>query len=389
MQKKTCLVIFFLLVFSLTIVLPAFAEGQVSLIVAESKVLPVKSVYRVAVADPKVADVVIVSDQEVILIGKGPGVTSLILWNKVGRATYRVKVLSQEVTLAREIQGTIGQEHVQVRMNNGTVVLEGRVKDQNIANRAERIAGAYGQKVVNLLQVEKPLRVMVQAQMVEINKAAEKSLGVNWGNYSLDSNGKIVLGNPGEFLFGQVGPLGQLGATGGGEKSLLPVYAQIQALESNNQAKVLSKPNILTLSGQKANFLVGGEIPVPVASDNNKIQVEWKEYGVKLEVEPVVDGLGNITAKVKPEVSTIDPSNGVKIGDLVIPALKTRRVETEIQLPDGGTLAIGGLLQRNEATIMQKVPLLGDIPIIGQLFRSKSFLSGETELVVLVTFKKV
>lgn len=387
MLKKIGFIIFLICIITLGTALPVLAEGKISLIVAESKVLPVKNVYRVAVADPQIADVVIVSNQEVILIGKGAGVTSLMLWNKEGRVTYQVKVLSQEVNLAREIQGTIGEEHVQVRMNNGTIVLEGKVKDQNAANRAEKISSIYGQKVINLLQLEKPLRVLVKAEIVEINKNAAQDLGINWGNYSVDSEGKIILGNAGDFLFGQVGTNGQIGKTGGEAKALLPVYAQIKALATNNQAKILSNPSILTLSGQKASFLAGGEIPVPVASEDNKIQVEWKEYGVKLEVEPIIDQLGNITAKVRPEVSTIDPANGIKVGEIQIPALRTRRVETEVQVPDGGTIAIGGLLQKNEATIVQKIPLLGDIPIIGQLFRSKSFLAGETELIVLVTFK--
>lgn len=389
MPRKIMLISLLVLVCCFSIMLPVYASGEkdLTLIVAESKILPVKKVSRVAIAQPAVADVVIVSDQEVILIGKSPGVTTLFLWNKEGRATYRVKVLSAEVNLAKQIQGTIGEEKVRVSMNNGTVVLEGKVKDQNISNRAEQVASAYGQRVINLLQLEKPIRVSVQAQMVEINKAALKELGVNWGNYSLDDKGNIILGNAGEFLFGQYG--GGIRNSGGNLKTLLPVYAKIRALESDNNAKILSAPTIITLSGQKANFLVGGEIPVPVASDNGKVQVEWKEYGVKLDVEPIVDEMGNITAKVKPEVSTIDPSNGIRIGDLQIPALRTRRVETQVHLADGGTLAIGGLIQRDEARVVQKVPLLGDIPIIGQLFRSSKFISGESELVILVTFKKI
>lgn len=391
MKSKSCLISVFIVFICLVIPFPVYAFGEkpVSLIVAEYKVLPIKSVSRVAVAQPEIADVVIVSDQEAILIGKNPGITTVMFWNNVGRATYRVKVLSGEVNTAKEIQGTIGEENVRVRMNNGTVVLEGKVKDQNTANRAEKIASAYGQKVVSLLQVEKPIKVLVQAEMVEMNKTALKEMGIDWGNYWLDDKGQIVLGNPGEFLFGEVGKSGQIGGRGGPLKGILPVYAKIKAMEANNQAKVLSSPNILTLSGQKANFLVGGEIPVPIASDNGKIQVEWKEYGVKLDVEPVVDELGNITAKVRPEVSSIDSANGIKVGDLQIPALRTRRVETQVQLVDGGTLAIGGLIQKDEAKVINKIPILGDIPILGKLFRSEKFLTGETELVIMVTFKKM
>lgn len=385
MKEKRVLISLLVMVSCLISLFPANAsvQKQINIIVAESKILPIKKVSRVAIAQPDVADVVIVSDQEVILIGKSPGVTTLMLWNKEGRATYRIKVLSAEVNLAKEIQGTISEEKVQVTMNNGTMVLEGRVKDQNAYLRAEKIASAYGNKVINLLQMEMPIRVSVQAQMIEINKSKLKDIGINWGNYSVDEKGKATLYQPAEFLFGEAG------GVGGKLKSLLPIYAQIKALVENNEAKVLSSPTILTLSGQKANFLVGGEIPVPVASDDGKIQVEWKEYGVKLDVEPVVDQLGNITARVKPEVSSIDLSNAIKVGNLQIPALRTRRVETQIQLADGGTLAIGGLTQREEAKVIQKIPLLGDIPVLGQLFRSRQFVSGETELVVLVTFKKI
>lgn len=389
MPRKIVFISLLIWFFCFTAVLPVAAstEKELTLIVAESKILPVKKVSRAAVAQPQVADLVIVSDQEVILIGKSSGVTTLFIWNQEGRVTYRVKVLSAEVNIAKQIQGAIGEERVRVSMNNGTVVLEGKVKDQNISNRAEQVASAYGQRVINLLQLEKPIRVSIQAQMVEINKAALKELGLNWGNYSVDEKGNIILGTAGEFLFGQYGK----GArnTGGGLKDLLPIYAKIRALEGNNNAKILSAPTIITLSGKKANFLAGGEIPVPIASDNGKIQVEWKEYGVKLDVEPVVDEMGNINAKVKPEVSTIDPANGIRVGDLQIPGLRTRRVETHIHLEDGGTLAIGGLIQRDEVKVVQKIPLLGDIPIIGQLFRSSQFISGESELVILVTFKKV
>jgi len=385
-QWKIILVSLLLCVFCLTAVLPAYAavQKEITLIVAESKILPVKKVFRVAIAKPEIADVVIVSDQEVILIGKSPGVTTLFLWNQDGRASYRVKVLSAEINTAKEIQQTISEEDVQVSMTNGTVVLEGKVKDQNISYRAEQIASAYSQRVINLLQLEKPIRVSIKAEIVEINKGALKELGVDWGNYTFNKDGEVVFLEPGIFRLGQ-----ERHSPGGKPNGLFPIYARIKALENQNQAKVLSSPTLLALSGQKANFLVGGEIPVPIAADDGKVQVDWKEYGVKLDVEPVVDQLGNITAKIKTEASSLDYTNAIKVSELVIPALKSRRVETQIQLEDGGSLAIGGLIQREEAKVVQKIPLLGDLPILGKLFRSEKFVTGETELVILVTFKKI
>lgn len=280
----------------------------------------------------------------------------------------------EEPSRTEEIAALIGIESVQVTEVGGRILLEGHVQTQLEYNRAERIASLYSTEVVNLLRVDEPQQVLLQIKVMEASKTAMEKLGITWGSLSPVFTPHIAyLGQ--NDVFGPVEFLSRLGG-------------EIEVLLKTGEARILAKPAILTLSGKEASFLAGGEIPV-VVPRGGETAIEWKTYGVKLDVTPVVESSGQITVTLCPEVSSLDWANAVKLATTSIPALKTRRTSTTVSLTDGGTLALSGLIQNTESKQIDKVPLLGDLPIIGALFRSEQFQQEETELIFLVTCKVI
>lgn len=306
-----------------------------------------------------------------------------------------------EPKLEERVSEYINTPTVKVRSVEGKVLLEGSVTSQNEFERAGRIAGMFTNDVVNLLEMTDPVQVLLQVEVVEINTGSLKNLGVTWGGV----NGERV--EPGSFLFGEVSfpPLPPppmdiqawqdwasvvpAGSPVSEIWRLVPIRAILDALVNQDAAKILAAPSLLTLSGKQAEFLVGGEIPVYTGMSEGKITFEWRPYGVKLRMLPTVDTRGRIVIDVEPEVSSLDWNNALDVGDAVIPALKVRRASTHLVVTDGATIAIGGLLQNADVKTVKKIPILGDIPIIGTLFKSERFERGETELVILITPKVV
>ena len=337
---------------------------------------------RAAIANPDVADVVVVSSSELILVGKQTGTTTLIIWSGAGRQNYLVEVSAADPAIANEIKRILGYPDIRVAKVNKTVILEGTVNDQYQRARAEKIAGAYGEKVVNLLEIAKPVQIRIEAKIVEINRTKTQELGLKY--YSTD---KLA---PGVFYAGQsqnnikspnTNTFGNFG-------TYAQINAQLNLLIQDGYAKLLSQPNLVTLSGDKANILVGGQIPVPVSNQNGQISIEWKDYGIKLDILPEASLDGIITSKVKAEVSSMEWNslNKIELGsNMKIPPIRMRKAESSIALASGQTMAIGGLIANDITRDVTKIPLLGDLPVIGQLFRSTSFVKGETELLILVT----
>jgi len=306
-----------------------------------------------------------------------------------------------EPSLEDRVSAFINLPTVSVRSVDGKLLLEGTVPSQSELERVGKIAAMFSKDVVNLVEMTDPLQVLLQANVVEVNRDALKNLGVTWGGV----NGERI--EPGSFLFGEVSfpplpPLPTDVTTWEAWRQLIPhgspieeiwrlspIRAVLDLLVNENAAKVLAAPSLLTLSGEQADFLVGGEIPVYVGQSDGKIAFEWRPYGIKLTMLPVVDSRGRIAIDVQPEVSSLDWNNALDVGDAVIPALKVRRASTHLIVDDGATIAIGGLLQNNDAKIVNKIPILGDIPIIGSLFKSEKFERGESELVILITTKVV
>ena len=360
---------------------PPQTQNKMSVGAGQSRTVTLYGLQRAAIANPDVADVVVVSSSELILVGKQTGTTTLIVWSGMGRQSYQVEVAANDPAIANEIKRILGYPDIRVVKVNKSVILEGTVNDQYQRVRAEKIAGAYGEKVVNLLEIAKPVQIRIEAKIVEINRAKTQTLGLQYY-----SNGNSA--TPGVFYAGQsqVNPLAP--NTFGNFGTYAPINAQLNLLIQNGYAKLLSQPNMVTLSGDKASMLVGGQIPVPTSNQNGQIAIDWKDYGIKLEItaEASLDGI--ITSNVKAEVSALEWNsvNKVQLGaNVVIPPIRMRRAETSIALASGQTMAIGGLIANDMTRDVTKIPLLGDLPVIGQLFRSTSFTRGESELIILVT----
>lgn len=397
-MHKRLIKVFILVALLLNVfVLPALADEKIEVAVNGSKVVSLDGVERIAIANPDIADVVVMSDSEVMLVGKVPGTTNMHVWSRGGRESYSVEVVTNDVPIANEIKRILGLEDIKVSKAGKTVILQGRTKDKYQKSRAEQIASAYGEKVVNLLEISQPIQVKIEAKIIEISKAKTTELGIKWGNDPA---------KPGSFRFGQtVNPLETYGdsqvynqalarpsnvggKSWGGLGGYWSINAELNALITQGAAKVLSQPNMVTLSGENGIILVGGSIPIPVSNLNGSIAVDWKEYGIKLDVTPEVNSEGLINGKIKAEVSALDWSSNHQVilgANLKIPPLTIRKAETVIALSSGQTMAIGGLYSNVESKNINKLPLLGDLPVLGALFTSKSFSNDETELIILIT----
>ena len=361
--------------------LAAEAAARMVIGAGQSRTITMYGLQRAAIANPDVADVVVVSSSELILVGKQTGSTTLIVWSGAGRQNYLVEVSAADPAIANEIKRILGYPDIRVAKVNKTIILEGTVNDQYQRARAEKIAGAYGEKVVNLLEIAKPVQIRIEAKIVEINRTKTQELGLKYYSNSTTTA-------PGIFYSGQSQINPKSPNTFGNLGTFAPVNAQLNLLIQNGYAKLLSQPNLVTLSGDKANILVGGQIPVPVSNQNGQISIEWKDYGIKLDILPEASLDGIITSKVKAEVSSMEWNsvNKIELGtNMSIPPIRMRRAESSIALASGQTMAIGGLIANDITRDVTKIPLLGDLPVIGQLFRSTSFAKGETELLILVT----
>jgi len=315
-----------------------------------------------------------------LIVGKSPGETSLHIWTADGRRSFLVEVAADDAAAAGDIMKILGYPGIRVSKIGKTVILEGTVNDQYQKSRAEKVAAAYGDKVVNLLEITRPVQVKIEAKVLEINRDKERDLGIKWGN---DVN------SPGTFNFGQSFVNPALGDPGPGHPwGYDAIQGQLNALIKSGSAKILSQPNMITMNGEKADIVVGGQIPVPVALQNGTVSIDWKEYGIRLEIAPEVNSEGLINNHIKAEVSSLDwtSTHRIQLGpNMYVPPIKTRKAESVIAMRSGQTMAIGGLIGKEETQDLYKVPILGDLPIIGGLFRSTSFSRNETELVILVT----
>lgn len=379
MGKRCCIRLVFLLCCITFLAAPAAAAEKMAVAVNQSRVLNFYAVERVAIANPNIADVMVVSGSEILLVGKAPGVTTLHVWSAGGRESYEVEVASDDASATNEIKSILGFGHISVSKIGKTIILEGKVSDKYQKNRAEAVASAYGDKVVNLLEITSPQQVKIEAKIVEIDRTKSRQLGITWGN---------TLTAPGEFPFGQSVQNSIYGQSLGKLGSIADINGQLNALIKNGSARILSQPNIITLNGDKANIMIGGQIPVPISLQNGEITIEWKDYGIKLEIEPEVNVDGLINSKIKAEVSSLDwdSAKSIKLGNnMEIPPLKMTKAETAIALSSGQTMAIGGLISSQDTKNITKIPLLADIPVLGALFKSTSFNRSETELLIFIT----
>lgn len=341
-------------------------------------------ITRVTVANPAIADVVVLDKVNLNIIGKALGSTSLSVWSANGmRQDFVISVCNTDTATAQFIKQSMGLDGIQVAKVGDKLVLQGTVENQYELNNALGMAKVYAgeDNIVNLIQMKNPTMVNLSALVIDISGKDARDLGFKYGvakEISLDGGvPKITFGTAGDFY-------GGMDWQDYTHHPFQNVDFMIQALASQNKIKVLSRPNITTMSGEEAEILIGGELPIPTSKDG-EISVEWKPYGIKLKIKPQVDQESKITSKVEAEVSGIDASVSIPTSAGKIPGLISRKASTMLSVPAGQTMAIGGLMNSDESKVITKVPILGDIPIIGEFFKHTSTSKDKRELMVLIT----
>ena len=335
----------------------------------------------VIVGDSDVADVVPLTDHSLSVLGKKIGATRVSVFAEGKRllGIFDVDVSYDVATLASELAQRFPQAHFKVSSVNGRIMLSGTAPDGPTVDKAVTMAHQFGQEVINSVQVQHPQEVLLEVRFVEVSRTASRELGISW-----DVLGKDIQANIGTAaLLSGNAPLGTLMGTLLGKG--VQADAIIRALEQREVARRLAEPNLVALSGEPASFLAGGEFPFPVQNSLGQISIEFKRYGVGLAFTPTVLGNNLINLKIEPEVSQLDPTNTVQVGTVSIPSLIVRRASTTVELRDGQSFAIGGLLQNTGQTSLQQLPWVGDVPVLGMLFRSALYQKNETDLVIIVT----
>lgn len=371
----------------------ACAAEPVEVSLNESKYMAAPGITRLAVGNPAIADVQLLSSGDFLLVGKKAGTTSLIVWSDGGRRTeYTVYVAGNDRGMASAIQDAIGYPKVHVQMMKDRVMLRGKVENQYEHDVALKIAGLYtggdSSGVIDLLEMEHPSQIRLEAQIIEIGSNYAKDLGIQYWSQTPEKQDEtttgITVGTAGIFYGGE--DFSSSRKHGGWLGShVANVNVTLQALINQGKARILSRPSITTLSGKNANILIGGRIPVPISDGNGNVSVDWREYGIRLNIEPKVDSEDKITSKVHAEVSTLDKASSVKIDSYSIPGILSREADTEVNVHSGMTMVIGGLINSEDSKSISKIPLLGDLPIIGRFFQHTSKSRDKRELIILIT----
>jgi pilus assembly protein CpaC len=368
-------------------------------------------VLRIAVTNPAIGDATVVQPREILIDGKTAGTISLIVWGSSRRAQYDLIIEPAVTTLQQQLQALFPGEGIQVGISDEAIVLSGSVSSNQVMLRAAEVAQASSSKlkVINMLQLpggSESQQVLLQVRFAEVNRRALKELGASWftsptgvGNtigrvttqqfsapgydkieYTKESSsfGSDVTSASGQFTFSDFLNIFLF-------SQKLDLGVMIRALQSKGYLQSLAEPNLIAYNGQSASFLAGGEFPVPVVQGlSNSVSVMFKEFGIKLNFTPTIAG-DMIRLKVRPEVSSLDFANGITLSGFRIPSLITRRADTDVELRDGQSFAIAGLLNNLSQDDTANVPFLSSIPVIGAMFKSKAERAERTELMVLIT----
>lgn len=407
---------------------PTLHAGTLEVPLNKSQVVSAdRPIAKALVGSAEIADVLPITDRSIYVLGKKMGTTSLTLYDSAGRvlSIMDIAVGPDVIALSEQMRLLIPGDRIDARISNESVVLTGLATSAGSIDRAVQLAKAYAgpDKVINLIAMGASQQVMLEVRFAEVSRGNNKNLGVKFSANSRGGTFDAITGTGSGFVPGTPGTVSTTTTNGvttvTTEGATLPflstvpiadmfgvfrktfglgnldITATINAMESRGLAKTLAQPTLVALSGEKASFLAGGEFPVPVAQSGGSgtgggggagaITVEFKPFGVSLAFTPTVLGDKTISMIVEPEVSAIDPSASLTVGGITIPGLRTRRASTTLELRDGESFAIAGLLSKDFETTVEQIPLLGSIPILGALFRSNSFRKGETELLIVVT----
>ena len=371
----------------------------VNVLVGQSRVINFdKPVGRFSVSNPEVAEAILVTPDQVVVNGKTFGQVNFIAWEQ-SSGTYLVFDVFVRTNLSlidSQIRALCPKDDIRLSQANGSVVLSGSVSDAKTAAQVQSVVEAAGFKTVNMLAspVKNMAQVQLQVRVAEVSRNRMKDYGTSFmtgkngtATYTNSGSGPSNLGDfntPDHLIQSTVSSALNIFFL----NNPAGVVAMLRAIRQTGAARTLAEPNLIAMDGEQASFLAGGEFPVPVVqsgSDKNSISIMFKEYGVRLNFKPTIIDEDHIRLEMEPEVSTIDFSNGVKFGGFLIPALKTRRAKTGIELRDGQSFALAGLLNNEETQSFSKIPVISDIPVLGNLFKSKSFQKEETELMFIVT----
>jgi pilus assembly protein CpaC len=388
------------------------AAQQMNLEAGQNRLLILsEQITRVAVADPNVADLKVVTPTQVLLTARSPGTTDLTLWNKADQPLVIALQVARSVeALKRQLRELFPKEAVSVSAAGDLVVLTGDVSDLRVPERMAEVARLHAKQVANLISVSGTHQVQLEVRFAEVSRSGLKSIGVNLFGHTTS----------GDMVGGQLGPKTTLGAflgdqlkvpgTGGlpgqpplfpsqpisnafqlffGATTPFPFNVTLSLLEESGLARVLAEPTLVTLSGQEAKFLAGGEIPVPLSSTLGQVSVSWKKFGIQLAFTPTVLDEGTINLRLAAEVSDIDPTNGIQATGVIIPGLTSRQAEATLRMGDGQSFAMAGLMSDKVRSTVSEVPGFGSLPILGALFRSSAYRRDETELLVVVTARLV
>ncbi len=388
---------------SMTVGAPEPETSAVRLMVGRSTVIDVPSpIARVSLTSADIADALVTSPNQLLINGKVPGTISMFVWDRAGGIKrYEVVVQRDLARLSEQIKQLFPGESIDAQSNGRNIVLSGTVSSKDVTDRAVNLAAGYVEnkdQVTTLMQVRESAasnQVLLRVRFAEVSRSAMTELGASLftgANGYKNVLGRVTTGQQASPTFDSSDPSQSKLVFSDFLNLFLfdakhQLGAVIKALQTKGLFQSLAEPNLVAESGKEASFLAGGEIPIPIAQGSGSsmaISVQYKEFGVRLNFTPIVNG-DRVHLKVRPEVSTLDFSNAVVLNGFRIPALSTRRTETEIELQSGQTFAIAGLMNNNVNSTLQKIPGIGDIPILGQLFKSKQAQKNLTELVVMIT----
>jgi pilus assembly protein CpaC len=359
------------------------------------------NIQRISLANGDLAEAVAVNPREVLINGKAPGETSLLIWQQGGPRLLFDLTVRPSTTRLEEVRGQLAKElpgqDVSVYLEGDNVFVHGTAKDMVSADRAAVMAATLG-KVVNLLHVTTPVeepQILIKVRFVDVDRSMSSQLGFNlFSTGAARTIGGVTTQQYAPPLVQVPTPGSPVSTTLSNALNLflyrpdLNLGATIEALEAKNLLQILAEPNVLAMNGKPASFISGGEFPVPVVQGGanvGAVTIQFREFGVKLNFLPTITPRGTIRLQVAPEVSTLDYSNGIVLNGFTVPALDTRKVQTEIELENGQTFAIAGLLDNRFNETLDKIPGIGNIPLLGKLFQSRTLSKSNSELLIMVT----